>query len=404
MPRRELARKTKRPPRAAPALRTAALRPMDVPDVAVAPPQPSHDNQGLIARYLASRDLRPNSRAAYRADLWAFATALGPQSLRDVRADDVRAWLAAHTRDPGVPGSTGTWTPRTAARKLATLKAFYAWARETPRDPAYGDPVPADYSPTTPQPLVAFNPVTTLRAPAFARPDPVRLAREALRTLFDWWEARIAEGEAAGTPEARRERDLHLLDVALYRLCYHLGLRVSSAQALQLRDLDTSDDARWLVTVYVKGNKPRRKVIAGVVRADVARWLDVRLTLVPRAAVRRRKPDAPSPLSRPTGDPEAYLFLHPRTGRVLSRKRAWERLLLAGRAAGLAPSVVQQLSPHKLRHAIAFHALADGHTLTDVQGLLDHEDVRTTTVYVEANEQQRFRTMEQLSTGSVLRR
>jgi site-specific recombinase XerD len=66
--------------------------------------------------------------------------------------------------------------------------------------------------------------------------------------------------------------------------------------------------------------------------------------------------------------------------------------------------VVRQLSPHKLRHAIAFHALADGHTLTDVQGLLDHEDVRTTTVYVEANEQQRFRTMEQLSTGSVLRR
>ena len=115
MPRRELARKTKRPPRAAPALRTAALRPMDVPDVAVVPPQPSHDNQGLIARYLASRDLRPNSRAAYRADLWAFATALGPQSLLDVRPDDVRAWLAAHTRDPGVPGSTGTWTPRTAA-------------------------------------------------------------------------------------------------------------------------------------------------------------------------------------------------------------------------------------------------------------------------------------------------
>ena len=50
-----------------------------------------------------------------------------------------------------------------------------------------------------------------------------------------------------------------------------------------------------------------------------------------------------------------------------------------------------------------FHALADGHTLTDVQGLLDHEDVRTTTLYVEANEQQRFRTMEELSRAGVLR-
>jgi site-specific recombinase XerD len=403
MPRRELARKTRRPPRAAPASRSAALRPHDAPDAAIAP-QPSADNQGLIARYLASRDLRPNSRAAYRADLFTFATALGPQSLLDVRADDVRAWLAAHTRDPGVPGSTGRWTPRTTARKLATLKAFYGWARETPRDPAYGDPVVAGAGP---QPLVAFNPVASLRPPAFARPDPVRLAREALRTLFDWWEARIADCEAVGTTDARRERDLHVLDVALYRLCYHLGLRVSSAQALQLRDLttgDVSDAARWLVTVYVKGNKPRRKVIAGVVKTDLQRWLEVRHGLTPRAAVRRRKPDATSPLSRPTGDPEAYLFLHPWTGRVLSRKRAWERLLLAGRAAGLSPAVVQQLSPHKLRHAVAFHALADGHSLTDVQGLLDHEDVRTTTVYVEANEQQRFRTMEQLSGDGVLRR
>jgi site-specific recombinase XerD len=154
----------------------------------------------------------------------------------------------------------------------------------------------------------------------------------------------------------------------------------------------------------VKGHKPRRKAVSGVVRADVARWLDVRMTLTPREAVRRRKPDAPSPLGRPVGDPAAYLFLHPHTGRVLSRKRAWERLLLAGRAAGLSPAVVRQLSPHKLRHAIAFHALADGHTLTDVQGLLDHEDVRTTTLYVEANEQQRFRTMEQLSRAGVLRR
>jgi integrase/recombinase XerD len=195
-----------------------------------------------------------------------------------------------------------------------------------------------------------------------------------------------------------------VLDVALFRLCYHLGLRIGSAQALQLRELDTSDPARWLVTAYVKGNKPRRKVVAGVVRADLARWLDVRLALAPRPHLRRRKPDAASPLSRPTGDPDAYLFLHPWTGRVLSRRRAWERLLLAGRAAGLAPAVVRQLSPHKLRHAVAYHALADGHSLTDVQGLLDHEDVRTTTVYVESNEQQRFRTMERLSGAGVLRR
>ena len=404
MPRREPARKTKQPPRAAPARRTAALRAAGAPEAAAPAPQPSHENQGLVARFVHARDLAAATRAAYRTDLLAFAAALGPQRLLDVTAEDVRRWLREHTRDPAVPGSTGSWGPRTAARKLAVLKAFYGWARETPRDPAYGDPVPAGYSSAEPVPLVAFNPVAGYRAPAFARPDPVRLAREALRALFDWWEARIAACDADGSDEARRERALHVLDVALFRLCYHLGLRIGSAQALQLRELDTSDPARWLVTAYVKGNKPRRKVIAGVVKADLERWLELRMALTPRPHLRRRKPDAVSPLSRPTGDPDAYVFLHPWTGRVVSRKRAWERLLLAGRAAGLSPTVVRQLSPHKLRHAVAYHALADGHSLTDVQGLLDHEDVRTTTVYVEANEQQRFRTMEELSAGSVLRR
>ena len=390
MPRREPARKTRQRPPTGARQRTAAA---PTPDVQVPEASaPSAENQALIAQYLHARELRPNSRAAYRADLWTFAAAIGAQSLLAVRADDVREWIKANTHDPAVPGSAGRWTPRTASRKLATLKAFYAWCRETPAD---DDP---------PRPLVAFSPVRSLRAPAFARPDPVRLAREALRQLFDWWEARIAACEATATKEARRERDLHVLDVALFRLCYHLGLRVSSAQALQLRDLDMADEDRWLATVYIKGNKPRRKVIAGVVRADVQRWLDVRMTLTPRAHLRRRKPDATSPLGRPLGDPEAFLFLHPWTGRVLSRRRAWERLLLAGRAAGLSPAVVRQLSPHKLRHAIAFHALADGHTITDVQGLLDHQDVRTTTVYVEANEQQRFRTMEQLSRDHLLRR
>lgn len=389
MPRREPARKTRNPPKRpavppAPAVTSTAAREDEQ--------LPSPDNQALISEFLHAADLRPNSRAAYRADLWAFASALGPQSLLDVRADDVRAWLTANTRDPAVPGSAGRWTPRTTARKLATLKAFYSWCREMPR--------PDDAS----RPLVAFSPVRSLRTPAFARPDPVRLAREALRQLFDWWEERIAACEAVGTKSARRERDLHVLDVAFFRLCYHLGLRVSSAQSLQLRDLDMADPDRWIATVYVKGNAPRRKVIAGVVKTDVQRWLEMRMELTPRPHLRRRKPDARSPLGRPVGDPEAYLFLHPWTGRVLSRKRAWERLLLAGKAAGLSPVVVRQLSPHKLRHAIAFHALADGHALTDVQGLLDHQDVRTTTVYVESDEQQRFRTMEQLSRDGVLRR
>ena len=70
MPRREPARKSKQRPRARPA--SAAVAPtLEASDAEV--PQPSQDNQALISRYLESRDLRPNTRAAYRADLWTFA-------------------------------------------------------------------------------------------------------------------------------------------------------------------------------------------------------------------------------------------------------------------------------------------------------------------------------------------
>jgi hypothetical protein len=42
-------------------------------------------------------------------------------------------------------------------------------------------------------------------------------------------------------------------------------------------------------------------------------------------------------------------------------------------------------------------------TRYDIKGLLDHEDVRTTTVYDEESEAQRFPTMEQFSGDGVLR-
>lgn len=378
MPRRIPARKTKSPP-----IKHLTL----IGDL----PTPTPDNASTIERFLHSVELRPNTAIAYRADLRSFATVLGPQSLLSIQEEDVRAWLTRNTRDPSIPGSTGAWLPRTAARKLATLKAFYSWCHRTPSDD--------DGS----KPLVLFSPVEAFKAPEFHRPDPVRLAREALRQLFDWWERQIAIAD-------ERERVLHVLDVAIFRLCYHLGLRISSAQAAQRIHLDRSDPDRWLLTVYVKGNKARRKVITGIVRADLERWLKVRAHIAPRQPVARRKilsngsVSAKGSTSSPRGSTDAFLFLHPWTGRPLSRKRAWERLLLAGRAAGLADAVIDRISPHKLRHAIAFHALADGMTIIDVQGLLDHEDVRTTTIYVEANEAQRFSTMEQLSRANVLNR
>jgi hypothetical protein len=100
--------------------------------------------------------------------------------------------------------------------------------------------VPEGYAAARPLRSSRSTPVAGFRRPAFARPDPVRLAREALRALFDWWEARIAACEADGSARRARARTARARRGALPPL---LSTSASHrlAQALQLRELDTAD-------------------------------------------------------------------------------------------------------------------------------------------------------------------
>lgn len=87
---------------------------------------------------------------------------------------------------------------------------------------------------------------------------------------------------------------------------------------------------------------------------------------------------------------EDFVCIHPGTRRRRRRVRAWKRLRRIAAEAGLPPERVRRMSPHKLRHTRAYHTLEEGSSMSQVQGLLDHESLATTTVCTRADERARL--------------
>jgi integrase/recombinase XerD len=140
-------------------------------------------------------------------------------------------------------------------------------------------------------------------------------------------------------------------NLALLRLLYGAGLRISEALGLRWSDV-VWRDSDALVTVLGKGGKTRTVNLYG---AAVA-------------ALRAIAPEAP--------EPSAYVFqtCHGPLGRIY----AVEIIRAAARRAGIKKPV----SPHWFRHASATHALERGAALPLVSRSLGHSNLATTGRYL----------------------
>jgi integrase/recombinase XerC len=266
------------------------------------------------------RRLSPHTCLAYGKDLEQFAAYLsekGSAEAASVTRDTIRAFLGGL--------SVRGFSRRSIARKLATLRTFYAYLGRT------GLPGP--------------NPALQVRPPKIEKALPRHLSVADVTAALD--------APDDGSFLALRDR-------AMLELFYGSGLRLRELTGLASAQLDLS---RRLVRVRGKGNKERIVPVTHTAAAAVAAYQVLRDDLVKQAGV--------------TTD---ALFLT-RTGKPLTPSGVQARVGGAlARATGGRP-----MGPHGLRHSFATHLLDAGADLNAVKEMLGHASLSTTQIYTHVS-------------------
>lgn len=176
------------------------------------------DLQRFLDHRKVERRSSPHTLRAYGHDLGSLAEFLQPRGLRlrGASLKELRAFLAT---DPPRSREGGRAAPATMNRRVAAIRAFYAWLV------AQGE--------------LAGSPAARLRSPKVPKKTPRFLDVD----------------EAAAVVEAPAQAGWYALrNKALCELLYGAGLRVSEALALDVDDLDLHER---LVRVMGKGKKVR---------------------------------------------------------------------------------------------------------------------------------------------------
>jgi integrase/recombinase XerC len=270
------------------------------------------------------RQLSPNTVAAYRRDLYAFAGFLdryfngADWTWEGVDRLALRAFLAELSRR-GL-------ARRSITRKLSAVRSFF---RHLHRED-----------------IVEANPARAVRSPKIEKTLPAWLTRLEVDRMFDIAEHGSADNSFRGTR-----------DHAIVELFYATGIRLAELASLDIASVDlVSEQAR----VLGKGRKERIVPIGGPAVAALRRH-----------ELRRREIIS----ANPDADRKA-LFLS-RRGRRLSTRQ------IQNIVRGFLDSVADDagLSTHSLRHSFATHLLDAGADLLAVKELLGHVSLSTTRIY-----------------------
>ena len=260
--------------------------------------------------HLVAQTVSPHTRNAYLSDLM-LCSACVPSSMLDWSHDDISDVLIELTKQQK--------SPRSIARCLSALRAFYKFLRE--------------------QKLRADNPVAAHKTPKLGRALPKDLSEANVEALIQAPDVNTALG---------------LRDRAMFEVLYACGLRVSELLNLRLELINLK---QGYLRIVGKGNKERLVPLGQVACEWVEHYLQ----------------QARPQLYKTSTD---YLFLTQHGG-IMSRQNFWYAIKRYALQAG----IQAELSPHTLRHAFATHLLNHGADLRVVQMLLGHSDLSTTQIY-----------------------
>ncbi len=289
-------------------------RPLPRPDI-------SRHVEAFLEMMSGERGASWNTVDSYRRDLEDFSAfaANHRRAAEDAGVEAIRKYLARQ-EEAGM-------APRTAARRLSTLRQFFYFL--------FSEGIRSD------------NPCATIDSPRQGRSLPKYLSEEEVDQLLR--AAHLRKG-AEGLRLA-----------ALLEVLYAAGLRVSELVGLPLSAL--SRDGQML-TVRGKGGKERLAPLSEPAKRALADYIVVRGHFLPK----RRAKQVNSPWVFPSRAKQGYL----------TRVRFAQMLKELAAEAGIGH---RKVSPHVLRHSFASHLLAHGADLRSLQQMLGHADISTTQIY-----------------------
>ena len=269
----------------------------------------------FLERLWAEQGLAKLTLQSYRRDLEALASWLQRRGSELLRAlpQDLHDYLAER--------SANQYAPRSNARLLSSLRAFYAQHLR--------------------RGSIQVDPVATLASPKLGRPLPKALSESQIEALLN-------------APDLTTT--LGVRDRAMIELMYATGLRVSELVALPALSVNLR---QGVLRVSGKGGKERLLPMG----EEAQHWLERYL--------------AESRAQLAQGKSRSALFLG-RRGEALSRQQFWNLVKALAVRAGIDPGKV---SPHGLRHSFATHLLNHGADLRVLQMLLGHSSLSTTQIY-----------------------
>ena len=186
--------------------------------------------------------------------------------------------------------------------------------------------------------IISFQ-IDNLDKPKGSKKLPVCVSIEEVEALLNQPDLEKCEGQ----------RDRAMLEVM-----YSSGLRISELLNLRIRDVNFQ---RGMINVIGKGDKERNVPIGDYALEYLNKYIE---------DGRSKNKNRNSP----------YLFLN-RYGEPLSRVYFFKQVKKYAEQAG----IVEEISPHTLRHCFATHMLENGAELRAVQEMLGHTNIATTQIY-----------------------
>lgn len=190
--------------------------------------------------------------------------------------------------------------------------------------------------------IIDYDPTENIDTPKLPKHLPTVLSQDAMELLLE-----NAACETEKSPLRNR---------ALLELLYSTGMRVSECLAVTLEQFLANPE---YMTIIGKGNKERIVPVGEIAHDWVLRYINEERDMFVKPATKN------------------HIFINQHFGTQLSRRAAQTIV----EEAALRANILQEVSPHTLRHSFATHLLEGGCDLRIVQEFLGHSNITTTEIY-----------------------